>query len=53
MAEYNIVKFCRLCRKRYVVGKSDSKKNYCDACQVKANKSYEEESKNERNSKVF
>ena len=35
MVDYKIVKFCRLCKVRYVVPKSESKKNYCDACQIK------------------
>ena len=35
MADYNIVKYCRLCKKRFVVGKSEAKKNYCDVCQLK------------------
>ena len=38
MAEYNIVKYCRLCKKRYVVTKGESKKNYCDECQKKIDK---------------
>ncbi len=35
MADYNLVKYCRLCRIRFVVNKSESKKNYCDDCQLK------------------
>lgn len=35
MTEYNIVKYCRLCRKRYVVGKADARKNYCDKCKAR------------------
>ena len=41
MVAYKIVKFCRACRKRYVVDKGESKKNYCDECQAK----YEKEEK--------
>lgn len=33
MADYKIVKHCRLCKVRYVVARSESKKNYCDRCQ--------------------
>jgi hypothetical protein len=43
MVEYNIVKFCRLCRARYVVKKKEANKNYCDSCQKKVNKVYKEE----------
>ncbi len=32
MAEYRLVKFCRLCKIRFVVEKSEAKKNYCDKC---------------------
>ena len=35
MVEYNIVKFCRLCKKRFVVSKREAKKYYCDDCQSK------------------
>ena len=38
MVDYNIVKHCRYCRKRYVVPKCESKKNYCDDCQAKMDK---------------
>ena len=38
MADYNIVKFCRLCKVRFVVNKTEAKKNYCDKCQIKINK---------------
>ena len=40
MVDYNIVKHCRMCRKRYVVNKSEAKKNYCDACQLRINKEH-------------
>lgn len=40
MINYKIVKHCRLCRVRFVVFKAESKKIYCDACQVKVNKGY-------------
>ena len=35
MVEYKIVKFCRICRKRFVVQKGESKRNCCDDCQPK------------------
>lgn len=35
MVEYKIIKFCRMCRKRFVVDRTESKKIYCDDCQVK------------------
>ncbi len=38
MADYKIVKYCRLCRTRFVVNKKDAKMNYCKKCQVKINK---------------
>gem|GEM_PF-2679413 len=36
MADYNIVKYCRVCKKRYLVGKDEVKKHYCDECYKKA-----------------
>jgi hypothetical protein len=33
MVEYNVVKYCRMCKKRFLVGKSEARKNFCDACQ--------------------
>ena len=38
MVEYNIVKYCNYCKKRFVVGKGDKRKVYCDNCQKKADK---------------
>ena len=35
MVDYKIIKHCRVCKVRYVVNKAESKKNYCDACEVK------------------
>lgn len=35
MVDYKIVKFCRLCKARFVVHKSEAKRNYCDDCQLK------------------
>ncbi|MBR9675420.1 hypothetical protein GOV05_00235 [Candidatus Woesearchaeota archaeon] len=33
MVDYKLVKYCRTCKTRFVVPKSEAKKNYCDACQ--------------------
>jgi hypothetical protein len=38
MADYKIVKYCRMCRKRFVVNKTESKQYYCDDCQSKVDK---------------
>ena len=38
MIDYQIVKHCWLCKKRFVVNKSEAKKNYCDECQKKLDK---------------
>jgi len=35
MPEYQIVKHCRLCKERFVVGKGESKIYYCKKCQAK------------------
>lgn len=43
MVDYNIVKFCRLCKTRFVVPKKMAKKYYCDKCQVKIDKQREKE----------
>ena len=32
MPDYKIVKYCRACKKRFVVSKGESKENYCDEC---------------------
>jgi len=32
MVDYKIVKYCRLCKKRFVVSKKDAKTNYCEDC---------------------
>ena len=42
MIEYKIIKYCRRCRKRFVVNKGESKKNYCDPCQKIIEKEYQE-----------
>jgi hypothetical protein len=46
MVEYNIVKYCRLCKKRIVVKKADARKNYCDKCQAKVNAHYRKQNQN-------
>jgi hypothetical protein len=38
MVDYNIVKYCRWCRVRFVVPKKDAKKYYCNKCQKKVDK---------------
>jgi len=38
MAEYKIVKYCRFCKKRFVVNKGESKILFCGDCQVKMDK---------------
>lgn len=43
MVEYNVVKFCRLCKARYLVGKREAYKDYCTTCQEKVNKHRAEE----------
>ena len=40
MINYKMVKFCRLCKSRFVVSKGESKKYYCEKCE---NKNMEEE----------
>ena len=35
MVEYNVVKYCSLCSKRFVVGKKDVRKVYCTECEHK------------------
>lgn len=38
MVEYKIVKYCKLCKKRFVVDKKEARKFYCDKCQKIADK---------------
>jgi hypothetical protein len=38
MVEYNVVKFCRFCKNRFVVGKREARRMYCDACEKKVAK---------------
>ncbi|HIJ19314.1 TPA: hypothetical protein HA372_06525 [Candidatus Woesearchaeota archaeon] len=37
MAEYNIVKHCRICGARFVVPRIESKSIFCKSCQSKGN----------------
>ncbi len=41
MPEYNMVKYCRICKKRYIVGKGQSAKVYCVDCQKKIDEGQE------------
>ena len=34
-----------MCKKRFVVDRSEAKRNYCDDCQLKINKEHKEENK--------
>ncbi|MEA3429944.1 MAG: hypothetical protein U9R08_01590 [Nanoarchaeota archaeon] len=43
MVDYKIVKYCRLCKKRFVVPKSESKKYYCDECQIRIDKTQKDD----------
>ena len=45
MVEYNIVKFCGLCRERFVVKKAEARRYFCDKCQAKVNKERKAEQK--------
>lgn len=45
MMSYRIVKYCRACKKRYLVDKGESKKNYCEDCHEKVQKYYQEQEK--------
>ncbi|MBU4352856.1 MAG: hypothetical protein KJ939_07310 [Nanoarchaeota archaeon] len=38
MVEYKIVKYCRLCKTRFTVNKGESRRNYCNDCQLKISK---------------
>ena len=38
MVDYKLVKYCKLCKKRFVVDKNESRKFYCDKCQKIADK---------------
>jgi hypothetical protein len=38
MVEYKIIKYCRSCKKRFVVNKGEAKIYLCKDCQLKADK---------------
>jgi len=40
MVDYKIIKYCKLCNKRFVVNKGESKKKYCEDCQLKVDKEW-------------
>jgi hypothetical protein len=35
MIDYKIIKYCRFCKKKFIVRKGESKRIYCDECQEK------------------
>lgn len=41
IVEYNVVTYCRLCKKRMVTKRSEQQGRYCDKCYEKVKKSYE------------
>jgi hypothetical protein len=43
MVDYKIVKYCRLCRERFVVHKGEAKRLYCDRCEKRIAKEEENE----------
>ena len=47
MANYRIVKYCRLCKGRFIVEKKDSRINYCVKCTEKMQKEQENKDKDE------
>ncbi|MEM4755904.1 MAG: hypothetical protein QW594_02115 [Candidatus Woesearchaeota archaeon] len=36
--DYQLVKYCLLCKKRFVVMRTQAKKRYCSVCQVRIDK---------------
>ena len=52
MSDYRIVKYCRMCKKRYLVNKGESRKNYCDDCEIRLTKMNEDEAKAEKKAKA-
>jgi hypothetical protein len=42
IADYRFVKYCRLCKKRFVVNRGERVNNYCDACIKRFNKEVKE-----------
>lgn len=49
MANYRLVKYCRMCKVRFVVDRSRSREHYCEACTKKYldNQAQENEEKKE------
>lgn len=43
MVKYKLVKFCMLCKERFVVDKTEARRYYCNKCQNKVKKSIEKE----------
>lgn len=43
MVDYRIVKYCRLCKTRFVVPKSKAKVVYCEKCQRRIEESNQKE----------
>lgn len=43
MVNYKIIKYCIICRKRFVVNKGESKKRYCEDCVKKMQEDKDEE----------
>lgn len=39
MNNYKIVKYCGLCKKRFVVNKGESREIYCEKCRKRLDKS--------------
>jgi hypothetical protein len=48
MIDYKIIKYCILCRKRFVVRKGESKIRYCEECQKKLDKEREKQTREEK-----
>lgn len=48
MVGYRMVKYCRLCKTRFLINQGEKNQNYCDSCIKKFRK--EEEKENERKS---
>jgi len=41
MIEYTLVKYCRLCKKRFLISRGDKVENYCKDCLKKFRKEEE------------
>ena len=40
VVDYKIIKSCRVCRKRFVVNKGESRQNYCKECTIKGDRAH-------------